>query len=256
MMTATDTRKKAREALTGKWGKGAVIALIYAVFTFILNSISGRMQQESLIAMIINIAIVIVEIPIDYGLIITFIKLKRGEELGYFDFLKDGFNNFGRSWGIIGNTLLKMIVPILLVFLSVILMGSSLAFSTTGVVSGVSSGSSSYLVLVGFLIYFIAIIYSIVRGLLYSISNYIAYDNPEMSTKEAVEESARLMNGNRGNIFVLELSFIGWVILSMFTLFIGLFWVFPYMQVALVCFYEQLVGKDDSSQEVVSSSKE
>ena len=61
-----------------------------------------------------------------------------------------------------------------------------------------------------------------------------------MSGKESVEESKKMMKGNRGKYVLLQLSFIGWMILSIFTLYIGLLWLTPYMQVAMVCFYESL----------------
>ena len=253
MMTATDTRKKAREALAGKWGKGALIALVYAIFSSILSTISGKLEEGSAMALIISLAIAIIEIPISYGLIISFIKLKRGEEVGYFDFFKDGFNNFGRAWGLVGNTILKMVAPVILLIVSIIIMGASFGFSAAGVLAGSTSSSLPAIAILGIVVYIVALIYTIVRGLLYSLSNYIAYDNSEMSTKEAVEESARLMNGNRGNLFVLELSFIGWAFLAGLTLGIGMLWLIPYMQVAIVCFYEQLAGKDTSTDEVVSS---
>lgn len=256
MMTATDTRKKAREALAGKWGKGALITLVFSIFSSILSTVSGKLEQGSAISFIISLAIAIIEIPISYGLIISFIKLKRGEEVGYFDFFKDGFNNFGRAWGIIGNTILKMIVPVILIIVSIIIMGATIGFSSVGVLAEGSSSSLPALAIVGIIIYIASLVYAFVRGLLYSISNYIAYDNPDMSTKDAVEESAKLMNGKRGSFFVLELSFIGWAILAAFTFGIGAFWLIPYIQVAIVCFYEQVSSKDESSQEVVSSDKE
>ena len=253
MMTATDTRKKAREALTGKWGKAALIALVYALFSGIVNSIVGKTDENSAIRAILNIIVLIIDVPISFGFIISFIKLKRGEEVSAFDFFKDGFNNFGRAWGLVGNTILKMIVPVILLIVSIIIMGASIGFSAAGVLAGSTSNSLPAVAILGIVVYIAAIIYTIVRSLLYSLSNYIAYDNSEMSTKEAVEESAKLMNGNRGNLFVLELSFIGWAILAALTLGIGMLWLIPYMQVAIVCFYEQLAGKDTSTDEVVSS---
>ena len=67
-----------------------------------------------------------------------------------------------------------------------------------------------------------------------------------MSSLEVVDESKKMMTGNRGKLFILELSFIGWMILTAFTLGIGYLWLLPYMYVALVCFYENLLGKNNS----------
>ena len=50
----------------------------------------------------------------------------------------------------------------------------------------------------------------------------------------------RMMKGNRGKIVLLSVSFIGWAILTVFTLGIGYLWLMPYMMVAEVCFYEKV----------------
>ena len=59
-----------------------------------------------------------------------------------------------------------------------------------------------------------------------------------------------MMRGNRWSFFWLGLTFIGWVILSMFTLYIGLLWLIPYIMVSFVCFYEALAGDRPSEKPV------
>ncbi len=48
----------------------------------------------------------------------------------------------------------------------------------------------------------------------YSQAFYILADNPDYSVTQCVEESKRLMQGNKGKLFCLELSFIGWGLLA------------------------------------------
>ena len=91
-----------------------------------------------------------------------------------------------------------------------------------------------------------------IKSLFYVLVYQVAYDNPNLSSKEVVEESERLMTGNRGKYFVLQLSFIGWSILACLTLGIGMFWLTPYITVATICFYEALSGKSDTTIEVDS----
>ena len=66
-----------------------------------------------------------------------------------------------------------------------------------------------------------------------------------MTGKEIVEESARLMKGNRWRFFWLGFSFIGWAFLSAFTLGIGMLWLLPYMMISIIFFYEELAGKSN-----------
>ncbi len=75
-------------------------------------------------------------------------------------------------------------------------------------------------------------------------------DEKELSAKEVVAKSEELMKNNRWRIFCLSLSFIGWAILSVFTLGIGLFFLIPYMQMALVAFYQECAGKLETADKV------
>lgn len=242
-MVLSDIRKQAREALAGKWGKGALITLAYFVIEFALGFISGLVEDIAVLSFIIEIATVVISIPISFGLIASFMKLKRGEEVKAFDFITYGFNNFARGWKIAGNILLKTWLPILLYVLATI----ALVFATTfGAAASAIASSGLFVVIasiIGVALFIAAFVYLFIKALSYTLSYLIAYDDESMEAKVAVEESEKLMVGNRGKYVLLQLSFIGWAILSVFTLYIGLLWLLPYMQVAIVCFYEALKDK-------------
>lgn len=82
----------------------------------------------------------------------------------------------------------------------------------------------------------------IVKSYSYSQSIYIAYDHPDWDWKQCIDESRRIMNGNKWNLFVLDLSFIGWYIVGMIACGIGVLWVDPYRQAARAEFYQELTG--------------
>lgn len=84
----------------------------------------------------------------------------------------------------------------------------------------------------------------IMKSYSYSMSYYILADNPEMDQADARKASIEMMKGNRWRLFCLHISFIGWILLSMLTMGILLFWVMPYMQVAQAAFYEDLKSKN------------
>lgn len=81
------------------------------------------------------------------------------------------------------------------------------------------------------------IIPGIIMSYAYSMSYYVALDNPEMSANECLKESRRLMQGHKWELFCLELSFIGWILLCILTLGILTFWVEPWMSEAKAVFY-------------------
>ena len=79
-----------------------------------------------------------------------------------------------------------------------------------------------------------------IKAYSYAMTPYILKDNPEMKNNAAIEESMRMMDGHKLELFLLDLSFIGWAILSLLTCCIGFLWLTPYMNMARVNFYEDL----------------
>lgn len=93
------------------------------------------------------------------------------------------------------------------------------------------------------------IIPGIVKSYEYQMIPYLLADNPQMTKEQAFEESKRMMQGQKWKAFVLDLSFIGWNILSALTLgILGIFYVQPYMDATHAALYEALrYGTPNSS---------
>jgi uncharacterized membrane protein len=75
---------------------------------------------------------------------------------------------------------------------------------------------------------------------------YILLDNPEKSALECIRDSKRLMNGNRFDLFVLDISFLGWLLLDRFVEAYAIFrlfstWLSPYMGITRAGFYLRLI---------------
>lgn len=100
------------------------------------------------------------------------------------------------------------------------------------------------------------VIPGIVKSYSYSMTYYIRCDHPEYSAKEAIAESERIMQGNRLRLFLLQLSFIGWIIVGAFCFGVGGLWVNSYMKTAEVEFYRDLVEKESKETVKESSSAE
>ena len=86
------------------------------------------------------------------------------------------------------------------------------------------------------------IIPGIVAAFRYSMTFYILAENPELSASEAINRSKELMDGNKWRFFCLGVSFIGWIILTLFTLGIGNLFLNPYMQAAHAAFYRDITA--------------
>ncbi len=93
------------------------------------------------------------------------------------------------------------------------------------------------------------VIPGIVKGYAYAMTPYILIDRPELSATEAIDESQKMMDGHKMDLFILELSFIGWILLSMVTCGIAIFYVEPYMSATRAAFYLELKGPDPVPEE-------
>ena len=81
------------------------------------------------------------------------------------------------------------------------------------------------------------IIPGIIMAYAYSMAFNIKVDNPELGWHECLKESKRIMKGNKWRLFCLDLSFIGWAFVCVFTLGLGYFWLSPYINAARTQFY-------------------
>lgn len=88
------------------------------------------------------------------------------------------------------------------------------------------------------------IIPGIIKSYSYAMTPYILLDHPELSATDAIKESEKMMDGHKMDLFILDLSFIGWILLSMLTCGILVLYVEPYMEATKSAFYLELKGPD------------
>lgn len=84
------------------------------------------------------------------------------------------------------------------------------------------------------------IIPGIILAIALSLTMYVLLDNPNMSSIDAIKRSYDMMKGYKMEFFMLQLSFLGWLILGIFTLGILYLWLIPYMSVAQANFYNKI----------------
>ncbi len=84
------------------------------------------------------------------------------------------------------------------------------------------------------------VIPGIVARYRYAMMPYLMAEYPDLGAMDAMRESKRLMMGNKWRLFCLDLSFLGWILLSGLTMGIGLLWVTPYSEVSHAAFYREI----------------
>ena len=87
------------------------------------------------------------------------------------------------------------------------------------------------------------IIPGIIAHYSYAMTPYILADQPDLSAKDAISQSKEMMDGHKGDLFILHLSFIGWDLLAGLTMNIGHLWLNPYKKAAEAAFYRQLLDQ-------------
>lgn len=87
------------------------------------------------------------------------------------------------------------------------------------------------------------IIPGIVKSFSYAMTPFIMAENPGMTASEAITASKEMMDGHKGELFVLDLTFIGWELLAALTLNIGYIFLNPYKNAAYAAFYRNLTAR-------------
>ena len=91
----------------------------------------------------------------------------------------------------------------------------------------------------------------VIKAISYSQATFIMLENPNMDIMTAIKESQKMMDGHKMEYFVLDLSFILWMLLIAVTFGIASLWVTPYMQITMVNYYYALKNPNQSSAKVV-----
>lgn len=84
------------------------------------------------------------------------------------------------------------------------------------------------------------IIPGIIKSFSYSMTLYIIAENPTMKATEAITRSREMMIGQKFRLFLLQLSFIGWFILGIFTFGLAIIYIAPVIQASVLEFYNDV----------------
>lgn len=206
MKSYSEYRAQARETLHGAWNESAVLFLIIMIVPLILSGVSGLIPpcKQVLLYSISGLSVAVsllLTTPLQYGAINSLLQLTRGESNGV---LRDGLNLFCKDYS-------RNVPAIFLSFLAELGLGLVTLF-----------------------------IGAVILEYAYAMVPYLLRDYPELTTKEALRTSREMMRGHKWDLFVLDLTFLGWYLLGILTLGIAYLWVMPYQHTARAHFYEDL----------------
>lgn len=84
------------------------------------------------------------------------------------------------------------------------------------------------------------IIPGIVKGYAYSMAYYLKSEHEDWDWRKCLDESTKLTNGHKFDLFILDLSFIGWYIVGSLCFGIGSLWVTSYHEMTKINFFEEI----------------
>ncbi|NKE07362.1 DUF975 family protein [Mesobacillus selenatarsenatis] len=213
-LTISQIKKKSLATLKGKWGLAVALTLIVFVITTFVPTIveillSGGFSQwfnqteTPVIADMVNLFISFLFIPLTVASYWFYLSIARWNDPKISDVFAV-YKEWELSLKLIGTSILVGIFTMLWALL--------------------------------------LIIPGIIKGLSYSQVFFLLRDNPELSALEAITESKVRMKGYKWKYFLMNLSFIGWAFIAIFTLGIGFLWLTPYISTANATFYNELIA--------------
>lgn len=171
--------------------------------------------------------------------LVSAIYTNKSEDISSFHYYKQG-KNFIKA---ILTNILPAIFALLWVLPLIVIAGILAANLAFGSISPTGFGVLYAIVLVA-----IAVL-GIYKGLQYSLTPYIVSTHSDIGVRAAIKESKTILKGKVGQLFLLNLSFIGWIILIPFTLGLISIWLIPFYNATIFEFYLSVSSNDKSSQD-------
>lgn len=84
------------------------------------------------------------------------------------------------------------------------------------------------------------IIPGIVKAYAYSMGFYLLNQDPSLSGREALDKSKEITQGYKKDLLLLDLSYLGWYFLGIFTLGILWLWIIPKHQTAKILYFDEI----------------
>lgn len=231
MMNFSDIKSNSRKQLEGKWLRTALVELVvFLIMTVLYKAINGLLSQILMIPILASVTALFFRIANNQGLDFKKLTLTKSEYIRFFIF-----------------KILIGAIQFLIIAVAIFLMTGGLMFQM------VSSGTGNIIaniydfvditIMIGVvLLWLIMTVLLTYIEMLYTMTPYIIFrKNEDIDAISAMRYSRELIKGYKWNLFLFELSFIGWGILAVLTLGIGFLFLAPYYEVSIANYYLELV---------------
>ena len=252
-------KKFALMQLKGRW-KPAVIATIISILILLIFSVTQnqttqlsysemlQLSEQQLLeyiqsdpqfsapGIILSIIETIMDFIVDIVLVSFFLIYSRSPDPVSLKQYFEGYNKWARGilcglWKLLWVFLWGLIaIPVCTAYILIIaLLSNSIEFSPT------------FQLVLMTIVLLIGLIPMFIKSIEYSFATFFTAEFPELGIRKALRHSITIAKGHRWDIFVLELSFIGWFLAGFVTFGVGFFWVLPYYYMTMTNTYHALL---------------
>jgi len=218
--------------------------------------LSSAVSSLAFIPLIGTVAVIALAIVFEAGAEGSFLKGVRGERMEVEDvFSAFSGGRFGRTLGGGAFRYLKILLWMLpglalyiggFIYLFVFALGTGATFfMDPDSFSGLEGVGSALNITAAILImsagYILMLVFGLIKQYAYIFTLQILMENPYVSPTYAVKLSEKMTSGHKGDLFVMQLSFIGWILLGTLTLgILNIVYVQPRMAMTLAAYYYEI----------------
>lgn len=229
-MNRAQLKQLSKNQLKGNWKVPVLIMLTYSVLLIILSVIQNNFNSNlgSFIGILISIAF---EVWAFVGLSNFYLKfIEKQGKATFYDIL------------VSKSVLLKSLGFIILMNVIGIIVGIIIGFSiiALGVNIAINYENLSMLCWLFLVVIILLIVISTIINLAISMTSYIIIEKENLGLFNSIGLSIKMMKGHKWELFVIQISFIGWSILTILTFGIGYLWLAPYIALTTTNFYKEL----------------
>lgn len=243
MIDRVSLKNQAKKDLKGKYETLVLAGLcLYAILMVFGAALMAYMIKTNMavgpgfwIAYCVCLAFEMMVLPIfSFALIRTVIQIKQTGE-------KASFNDFISNMGYVGKSLGVYWYKALWIFIWTIVGYAAFLIPAGLLALYMSTGAQTVIISIFTFILGIALCFFLCyKQIQYSMAEYILAEDPERKVVASFKEGIKLTKGYKSNIFEMMISFIGWFILSVYTLGILFLWKIPYYVMSMYNLYEAI----------------
>ena len=223
-----EIKSQSLDMLGGRWTTAVILTLFYALFNGVVYGLQISLAEAKAARIITMILLIFLESFLDLGL-----------RLGMLRYSRDDVPTVGCIFDASNYYLKALLYYIPVNVLGYLMNSGMLWFSEYMAENGTAALAYGLLVPIAGVLFGISVLLAGFMPML-----YLIIDNPEIRAGKLYTTAWRLMKGNKLKLILLQLSFFGWILLSMVTCGIGVLFVVPYMYVAECTFYNHLIAEE------------